>query len=100
MRRAARADENQPAIVEGLRKLGAAVQPLHTVGMGCPDLLVGYGHVNYLIEIKNPDKPKAGQQLTSDQVTWHANWQGQVGVARTLSDAITIIQEGQRGGKL
>lgn len=42
MRRRAHTDRNQPAIVAALRGIGATVQPLHAVGQGCPDLLVGY----------------------------------------------------------
>lgn len=41
MRRAARTDANQTAIVEALRKCGASVQSLAAVGKGVPDLLVG-----------------------------------------------------------
>lgn len=77
MKRAARIDENQPDIVKSLRELGASVQPLHGVGCGCPDLLIGYKGRNYLIEIKNPDKPKCDQKLTKDQKKWHDSWFGQ-----------------------
>jgi hypothetical protein len=91
VKRAARVDENQKYIVKGLRAMGVAVQPLHAVGQGCPDLLVGYKHKNYLIEIKNPDKPKSDQKLTKDQIAWHKLWTGQVAVARSLTDAIAII---------
>jgi len=34
-------DANQPEIVETLRACGASVQSIHTVGQGCPDILVG-----------------------------------------------------------
>lgn len=37
---AARVDANQSALVELWRKVGAEVQPLHTVGKGCPDVLL------------------------------------------------------------
>ena len=42
MRRAARVDRNQAEIVVALRAGGASVQPLHAVGKGVPDLLVGW----------------------------------------------------------
>ena len=77
MRRAARVDENQSPIVNGLMLLGAKVQLLHAVGQGCPDILVGWKGKNFLIEIKNPDKPAGDQKLTSDQVKWHKFWTGQ-----------------------
>lgn len=93
MRRAARVDENQAEIVLGLRKFGASVQPLHAVGQGCPDLLVGYRNRNYLIEVKNPEKPKADQNLTPRQVGWHSDWQGHVRIVRTTEEAIAVLME-------
>ena len=71
MRRAARIDANQRAIVKALRKAGASVQPLHTVGDGVPDLLVGIAGRTYLIEVKGPTGT-----LTPDQVRWHGEWRG------------------------
>jgi hypothetical protein len=70
--RAARVDANQAEIVAVLRAHGATVQHLHTVGKGCPDLLVGWRGVTSLIEVKSG--PKA--QLEPDQLTWHRSWQG------------------------
>ena len=49
MRRQAKVDANQSDIVAGLRSIGATVQPLHAVGKGCPDLLIGYRGDNYAI---------------------------------------------------
>ena len=92
MRRAARVDENQAEIVAGLRKFGASVQPLHAVGQGCPDLLVGFNG-NHLMEVKNPLKPKSDQQLTPRQVEWHGAWRGQKCIVRTLEEAIAVLME-------
>lgn len=92
MRRAARVDENQAEIVLGLRKFGASVQPLHAVGQGCPDLLVGYKG-NHLLEVKNPEKPKGDQQLTPRQVRWHEDWNGPIHVVRALEEAIAVLME-------
>ena len=91
MRRAARVDENQSEIVNGLLYMGATVQLLHAVGQGCPDILVGWKDKNYLIEIKNPDKPKSDQKLTPEQVKWHRFWTGQKAIVRTLDEAILVI---------
>lgn len=76
MRRAARIDDNQPEIVAALRKVGATVQSLAAIGKGCPDLLVGYNGFTYLMEVKDPSKPKADIQLTPDQIEWHKKWCG------------------------
>jgi Holliday junction resolvase len=56
MRRAARVDRNQSEIVTALRSLGCSVQPLHTIGSGCPDLLIGIDGQNLLIEVKDGAK--------------------------------------------
>ena len=91
MRRAARTDANQGDIVDGLRAVGATVQPLHTVGCGCPDLLVGYRGHNYLIEVKDGAKPPSARELTPDQQEWMSTWRGQKAVAESLDDALWAI---------
>ena len=96
MRRAAKIDENQPEIVEALRAVGATVQPLHAVGSGCPDLLVGFGHKNYLIEVKDGNKSPSRRTLTPDQRIWHATWAGQKQIAKNIDEALAIIGSNQR----
>ena len=91
MRRAAAVDRNQSEIVAALRAVGATVQPLHSVGQGCPDLAVGYAGVTYMIEIKDGAKPPSERRLTSHQIEWHESWRGHVAVAETVKDALTII---------
>ncbi len=84
MRRAAKIDDNQPEIVQALRKAGATVQSLAAIGDGCPDLLVGIGGRTILMEIKDGTKPPSQQKLTPDQLTWHGAWQG--GTLQTVND--------------
>jgi hypothetical protein len=91
MRRAARVDANQPAIVEALRKVGATVQPLHTVGQGCPDLLVGYAGHNHVLELKDGSKPPSRRKLTADELEWHDSWRGRVFVVHDISEALIAI---------
>jgi hypothetical protein len=88
MRRAAKVDANQSLVVEEFRRLGASVQCLHTVGKGCPDLLIGWRTKNYLIEVK--DGPKAN--LTPDQVIWHYEWTGQADVIRSVADVADFMK--------
>lgn len=92
MRRAAKVDANQTDIVAALRKIGATVQPLHGVGSGCPDLLVGYRGVNYAIEVKDGAKPPSARKLTPDQVEWHIAWRGHVAVADSIEAAISVVR--------
>lgn len=83
-----RTDANQQDIIDALRDIGASVQDLHTVGKGCPDLLVGYRGVNYLLEVKH----RAGK-LTGKEPEWHADWRGQVCTVWTVEQAIFAISE-------
>ena len=89
MRRAARIDSTQREIVSDLRKLGATVQPLHTVGGGVPDLLVGWKGLNWLVECKSK-----GKGLNELQKTWHADWRGSVIVATDVETIMAVIREG------
>ena len=68
MRRAARVDANQEAIVSALRAAGAYVW---IVGLPV-DLLVGYRNHTYLVEIKTDAK----QRLTPLQADFFENWKG------------------------
>ena len=81
-----RADANQAAIVLALRKLGYSVQHLHTVGGGCPDIVVGHDGHNYLFEIKT-----RGGKLTQDESIFHEVWRGQVNVIYRVEDALAIM---------
>jgi hypothetical protein len=85
--RAAKIDRNQPEIVKALRAAGATVQILSTVGKGCPDLLVGYNDVNYLLEVKMP-----GGKLTDDQRVWHSEWRGRFTVVYSSEEALRIVK--------
>jgi len=68
MRRAARVDANQEAIVSALRAAGAYVWII-----GLPvDLLVGFRNHTYLMEIKVGPKKK----LTALQEDFFSNWFG------------------------
>ncbi|HEY9692231.1 MAG TPA: hypothetical protein V6D15_08510 [Oculatellaceae cyanobacterium] len=92
MRRAARVDANQQLVVRALRELGVSVQLLHTVGKGCPDLIVGHDRKNFLIELKDGSKPPSKQKLTPDEIEWHRNWQGQVSVVASVEEALNICK--------
>jgi len=88
---AARVDANQAQIVASLRKAGATVTPTHAAGAGFPDLAVGFRGVNYLMEIKDGEKPPSAQKLTAAQVKWHGMWRGQVDIVRTDAEALAVI---------
>ena len=91
MRKAAKIDDNQKAIVNILRQIGASVQSLAATGKGCPDLLVGYHGINYLMEIKDGDKVLSKQKLTIDQEHWHSLWRGTVHIVKSVDEALKIL---------
>ena len=93
MRKAAKIDDNQKAIVNVLRQMGASVQSLAATGKGCPDLLVGYHGINYLMEIKDGDKVLSKQKLTIDQEHWHSLWRGSVHVVKSVDEALKILNK-------
>ena len=93
MRRAAKTDANQSAIVQALRAIGASVQSLAAVGDGVPDLLVGYRGRTFLLECKDGDKVPSARKLTPDQERWHAAWRGEaVIVVNSVDEALEAVQ--------
>jgi len=97
MRRAAKTDANQAAVVDALRKAGCSVTSLAAVGAGCPDLLVGRAGRNFLLEVKDGTKPKSARVLTPAQVEWHRGWAGEVVVVECPEDALWAV--GLRRGR-
>lgn len=83
MRRAAKVDANQKEIVSALRKVGRTVLLLHRVGSDCPDILVGNGTHNILLEIKAP-----GGKLTLGQQQFLNLWRGPAFVVESVEEAI------------
>lgn len=86
--KAARTDANQSEIVKALRATGCSVVDLSSVGMGCPDIMVGRNGVTVLMEIKT-EKGK----LNSIQVEWHKCWKGAAAIVRTPVEAIDAIND-------
>lgn len=92
--RQGRKDANHAEIVAALRSAGATVFELHKVGDGCPDLAVGFGDVNHLIEIKVPvgkKSPKAAP-LTKAQRISFAEWRGRkIAIVTNITEALQVI---------
>jgi len=95
MRKRARVDANQKKIVSQLREIGCSVLHTHQLGKGAPDIIVGYKGKNYLIEIKDGDKPTTQQKLTPDEVKFQTEWQGQYDVANSFDRLLEIILENE-----
>lgn len=91
MRRVARVDGNHAEIVRALRDVGCAVADTSRLGRGFPDLVVGRGGVNYLLEVKDGRQPPSKRQLTPDEATWHERWTGQVATVATVDEALAAV---------
>lgn len=91
MRRAAKVDDNQADIVAALRYVGCSVTSLASVGRGFPDIIVGYDGKNYLMEIKDGNKPPSKRRLTPDEQAWQEAWRGQVAVVTSVEDAFMVM---------
>ena len=86
-RTASRTDANQAAIVDIYRGYGISVACTHAAGDGFPDLVLGVGNRNYMVEIKNGDLPPSKRKLTPDQVEFHRDWKGSISIIETEHQA-------------
>jgi hypothetical protein len=87
-------DDNQARVVAALRRAGAMVVHLHTVGNGCPDLAVGWRGRWVLVEVKDGDKAPARRRLTPAEAAWHdaAHAHGlPVVVVESVADAVALL---------
>lgn len=91
MRRAARTDANQTDIVDALRKVGASVAITSAVGDGFPDLVVGHRGRNFLLEIKDGDKPPSRWKLTKAEQKFFDEWLGEVNVIKSVEEALELL---------
>lgn len=91
MRRASRTDANHAEIVKALRDIGASVRDTSAVGCGFPDLVVGMRGRNWLLEIKDGNKPPSQQRLTDAQIDFKATWRGHWAVVRSAIEAIDVV---------
>lgn len=93
MRRAHKTDANQKTIIQAMRVAGATVHSLAGLGMGLPDVLVGYKGNTILMEVKDGDKVPSKQRLTSYQVTFMSNWTGgPVAVVNDVDSALRVLR--------
>jgi hypothetical protein len=93
MRMAAKVDHNQKEIITAFRKFGCSVLPLHTIGQGCPDLLVSKSHhKTILVEVKDGSKPPSARVLTKDQEKFHSVWRGAIRIVKDLGDVIATVK--------
>lgn len=101
MRRAARVDENQAAIIDALKRVGVSVEiigkPLDLLIWSvarCPHCggALADGKTE-LMEVKNPERTSADPQSrwTKEQAEFLARWYGKVHVVRTPEEAVRLV---------
>ena len=92
MRRAAKIDANQKKIVESLRQIpGVSVAITSQLGNGFADIVIGHKGKNYIIELKDGDKPPSAQKLTPDEVKFKSGWKGQYDVCNSFDEVFKLI---------
>ena len=84
LRNAAKIDDNQPAIVEALRRCGVSVENIKQP----VDLLCWCRGETFLLEVKNSFGKNT---LTKEQVEFIARWPGKVHVVRTPEEALRAV---------
>lgn len=90
MRRAAKRDVNERAIIEALRSIGATV---YQMDEPC-DLLVGFRNQTILIEIKNPKNYYGKKGLNVNQQNFLDKWRGGLFLTITSIDEVLQIMKG------
>lgn len=91
IRRAAKIDENQPALVELIRAMGVSVAITSAAHDGFTDLVIGFGGVTVLVEVKDGSKPPARRKLTPQQVTFHGSFKGAITVIENEQQAVELV---------
>ena len=92
MKQHGRKDNNHDEIVDALRRVGASVQSLASVGDGCPDVLVAFRGW-HVLEIKDGSKPPSARKLTDAEEAWHLVFgeKATVHIVCTVDEALQAI---------
>ena len=83
-----RKDGNHAAVVEALRLHGWSVADTASLGGGFPDLVVGKGKLNLLLEVKDGGLSPSRRRLTEDEAVFHHGWRGTVVTVLGPDDAV------------
>ncbi len=92
MFRAARVDANQPEIVKAFRDLGWYVLIISQL-KNCCDIIVSKGGRTIAVEIKDGEKPPSQQKLSSGEIKFRDEWQGEYKLITCIDDVIFTNQE-------
>ncbi len=95
-RRASRVDDNHAIIVSIFRSMGVSVADTSGVHGGFPDIVIGFGGVTVLVEIKDGKKCASKRKLRPTQVKFHRNFKGAITVVESACQAIALANEIRR----
>lgn len=85
-----RTDDNQNEVVEALLAVGASVKIVSMVD-NFLDLVVGFRGVNYLMEVKDGNKPPSQQKLTPGEQKFQDGWEGKIDNVNSVYKALIAI---------
>ena len=91
-RYAKRVDANHAEIKAAFEKMGCSVVDLSAMGRGVFDILVGYGGISMLAEIKDGTKPPSARKLTKPQEKLWARWTGGKRLVASLGDVEAAVR--------
>jgi hypothetical protein len=90
-RRAAKIDDNQQELVELIRAMGVSVAITSAAHDGFTDLVLGFGGVTVLTEVKDGSKEPARRKLTPKQQTFHGSLKGAITVIENEQQAVELV---------
>ena len=88
-RRAARVDDNQLEIVKTFRKLGWYVLIISQL-KNCCDIMVSKNGRTIAVEIKDGSKPPSHRKLSTGEVKFKYEWQGEYMLITSIDDVLSI----------
>lgn len=91
-RRAARVDDNQPAVVRKFRSLGWYVLIVSQL-KNCCDIIVSKSGLTIAIEIKDGKKPPSARKLSNGEQEFKDEWLGEWRLVENDNDVIAINEE-------
>jgi len=91
IRRAAKIDDNQNELVALIRAMGVSVAITSAAHDGFTDLVIGFGGVTVLVEVKDGSKEPARRKLTPQQVAFHGSFKGAITVIENEQQAVELV---------
>lgn len=91
-RRAAKVDANQQEIVDAFRSMGVSVLITSSTGDGFTDLVVGWGGITVLVEVKDGSQPPSKRKLTPEQQKLHGSFLGGITVVESVAHVIELVK--------